>query len=444
MAKDVKRIVEDSAAAGVRKIQKNAEDVRAVIEDIHSDQIEAIADVKTRVGELYEEDNRVSKRKLPTALRVFGILAVVVSLFTIPVDVFSILVLSQAIRDTDFAAMYEITVSTQALILYAVNAFVDLVQTVLFMVLGIRLARNKRRGAARLSQTLIGVAVASMVIEMMTEGLGWNVAYAFGVLIFLIVMYTVLDPTLREERILQRKLKALEDKADQEEGMLGRDKTGEGYLKLDFFNIFWLFVIASVIGLIFESAVCPFLNNRIENRTGMLWGPFSPIYGIGAVLMVIPLNKFYDKDPFIIFFISALIGGAFEFSVSWFFQFAFGISSWDYSTEPFNIDGRTDLFHMVCWGALGLIFIKFVVPKVLELINRIPWNWRYAVTTICATFMIVNAGMTLMSFECWYSRMAGVPIDTPVAEFFDEHYDDEFMHHHFATMSIDPERATRS
>ena len=295
MANDVKRIVEDSAAAGVRKIQKNAEDVRTVIEDIHSDQVEAIADVKTRVGELYEEDNRVSKRKLPTALRVFGILAVVVGLFTIPVDVFSILVLSQAIRDTDFAAMYEITVSTQALILYEVNAFVDLVQTVLFMVLGIRLARNKRRGAARLSQTLIGVAVASMVVEMMTEGLGWNVAYAFGVLIFLIVMYTVLDPTLREERILQRKLKALEDKADQEEGMLGRDKTGEGYLKLDFFNLFWLFVIASVIGLIFESAVCPFLNNRIENRTGMLWGPFSPIYGIGAVLMVIPFSSLFSE-----------------------------------------------------------------------------------------------------------------------------------------------------
>ena len=443
MAKEVKEKVGLHAQEGVKRIQQNAEDIAMVVQEVNAESAKRIGETKEAVKSLYEDDNRISKRKLPTALRVFGILCIVAGVASIPVGVLSVVVLVHAIINTDFAAMYEITVSTQALALYAATSLVDVVEAILFIVLGARLARNKRRGAARLSQTLIWVAVADMIVNLMSSGLSWRILFGLSLLVFLTVMYVTLDPQLREERVLQRKLKALEDRSDQIEGTLGRDKTGEGYLKLDFFNIFWLFVIASVIGLIVESLVCPFLNNRIENRTGMLWGPFSPIYGVGAVLMVIPLNRFYDKDPTIIFIVSAFIGGLFEYLASWFFQFAFGISAWDYSMEPLNFDGRTDVFHMVCWGVMGLIFIKFIIPKLLALINRIPWNWRYAVTTACAAFMIVNALMTLMSFECWYARTAGEPIDTPVAAYFDKHYDDAFMSKHFATMSMDPSRATR-
>lgn len=443
MPKEVKEIVDAAAQEGMKRLQQNAEDIAAVVQEVNAENAKRLEETKSAVQNLYEDDNRVSKRKLPTALRVFGVLCMVAGLASIPVGVLSVIVLANAIINTDFAAMYEITVSTQALALHAATSLIDVVEAILFIVLGARLARNKRRGAARLSQTLIWVAAADIVVNLMSGGLTWRIFFGTALLIFLVVMYTMLDPQLREERILQRKLKALEDKSDQMEGTLGRDKTGEGYLKLDFFNIFWLFVIASVIGLVVESLVCPFLNNRIENRTGMIWGPFSPIYGVGAVLMVIPLNRFYDKDPTIIFVVSAFIGGFFEYLASWFFQFAFGISAWDYSSEPLNFDGRTDVFHMVCWGVMGLIFIKFVIPKLLALINKIPWNWRYAVTTACASFMIVNAFMTLTSFECWYARTAGEPIDTPVAEYFNKHYDDAFMAKHFATMSMNPSRATR-
>ncbi len=141
--------------------------------------------------------------------------------------------------------------------------------------------------------------------------------------------------------------------------------------------------------------------------------------------------------------VSGIIGGAFEFFVSWFFQFSFGISAWDYSGEPFNIDGRTDLFHMVCWGFLGWFFIKGIVPVVLKTINKIPWNWRYSVTAVCTALMVFNGAMTMLSFECWYARMAGQPVTTPIEKFMEENFDNNFMKTHFATMSIDPAKATR-
>ena len=181
-----------------------------------------------------------------------------------------------------------------------------------------------------------------------------------------------------------------------------------------------------------------------QDRAGLLFGPFSPIYGFGAVLMTVALNRFHDKNVVLIFLVSAVIGGAFEYLTSWFMQFAFGIVAWDYSGTFLSIDGRTNGMFMAMWGVLGVVWIKLLLPWMLKLVNLIPWNWRYAVTTVCAALMIVDGAMTLLSLDCWYQREAGKPPETAVAHFFAEHFDNQCMENRFQSMSIDPGNATRA
>ncbi|MEI3229981.1 MAG: putative ABC transporter permease [Gordonibacter pamelaeae] len=381
------------------------------------------------------------KKKIPLPLKVFAILCIVAGVAILPMIGFVIVAMVIAFREGALAD--DSTAST--VLFFALLAILALL-TVAFIVFGIRLLRDKRRFAAQTAELLTGLMVAGILCDIMLFGLDGTVLFFVAFIVFLVVLTSYLDPSLADERELQRKLRDMETREDAEDGTLGRDETGKGFIALNFFNLFWIFTVCCVLGLIIET-VYHFVvvdPGHYEDRAGLLFGPFSPIYGFGAVLMTVALNRFHDKNVVLIFLVSAVIGGAFEYLTSWFMQFAFGIVAWDYTGTFLSIDGRTNGMFMAMWGVLGVVWIKLLLPWMLKLVNLIPWNWRYAVTSVCAALMIVDGALTFLSLDCWYQRMAGNPPETAIAEFFDRNFDNEYMQDRFQSMSIDPSNATRA
>ncbi len=45
------------------------------------------------------------------------------------------------------------------------------------------------------------------------------------------------------------------------------------------------------------------------------------------------------------------------------------VDSWDYSNEPFNINGIVSLRHFISWGVLGLL-LEWFHPKLVEFIKH--------------------------------------------------------------------------
>lgn len=124
-------------------------------------------------------------------------------------------------------------------------------------------------------------------------------------------------------------------------------------------------------------------------------------------------------------------------------QSAFGIVAWDYSGTFLSIDGRTNFMFMCFWGILGVMWVKFLLPILLWMINKIPWKLRYALTVVCFVFMVVDVVLTVQTIDCWYLREAGHAPNTPLEEFFNKHYDNAYMEHRFQTMSMDPSQSSR-
>lgn len=382
--------------------------------------------------------------KLPIPLRILSIILIVSSALGIAAGVMALLPLI----NSGFLerALGEITTTTAVVI--AIAAICSFASTLLSFLVGLRLLKGKRGAASALINVNIALTAIALVCEFMLYGAGPLLLFNFVQIAAQIALSVYLNPSLTNESNLHAGLRKLDTEVHAKQGTLGLADPGEGYIRLDFFNLFWTFIVGSVIGLIVEIIFHMVVVEPgvYQDRAGLLWGPFSPIYGIGAVLMTIALNRFKDRNIIFIFIVCTIIGGAFEYFVSWFMEVSFGATAWDYSDQFLGdlFGGRTCLLFASMFGFLGLVWIKLLLPLFLRLFNLIPWKLRYSVTFVCATLMLVNCVMTLQALDNWGARMAGhVPVPG-IEQFYAENFNDEYMANRFQSMTIDPEKSVRA
>ena len=65
-------------------------------------------------------------------------------------------------------------------------------------------------------------------------------------------------------------------------------------IKDELVKIFWVFLIGSVIGCIVETLVGIIFDHSFKIRQGLIYGPFIPVYGIGAVMYYFIVSKVKD------------------------------------------------------------------------------------------------------------------------------------------------------
>lgn len=393
-------------------------------------------------------ETNLDGRRLPLLARIYGVLVLVDGVVTVAFFALAIAALIMAGLGNDIAFLKQFEPATLTFIFACVEAVVLFVNALGLTVFGVLILRNRRRYAARWAYVLMVPTMLDGLLQLALDGLAPELAKPLIQLALLVAISVTADPGLREERRLQRTLKRMSDRDDYEaaaaKGMVGRDLSGKGYASLDFFNIIWIFFAGCLAGWVIEFLYVGILTGTWQNRAGMIYGPLSPIYGFGACLLTICLNRLYRLNFVVIFFASAVIGGAFEWLSSWFLEKAFGIVSWDYTGQWLSIGGRTSGKYMCFWGLLGLLWLKMIEPRLITLINRIPWQWRYSLTLVVFALLFVDGLMTLMAFDCWYTRSAGMSQDSPVMQFFARHYPNEWMEQRLPGMSMHPDNSVRA
>ena len=113
---------------------------------------------------------------------------------------------------------------------------------------------------------------------------------------------------------------------------------------------FVVFVIYSILGYVCEMIFCAIVDKKVVNR-GFLCGPILPIYGVGAVFMLLALSR-YKSDPLVVFVFGAIICSALEYFTSFVLEKIFHNMWWDYYDYKFNINGRICLLNSILFGML--------------------------------------------------------------------------------------------
>lgn len=139
---------------------------------------------------------------------------------------------------------------------------------------------------------------------------------------------------------------------------------------------FLLFLSSAFLGCCFEVGFVWLSTGLLMSRSSLLYGPFSVVWGLGAVLMTLVLSPLRRYGPWAVFAGGAVLGGGVEYLSSLVLERTFHRLFWDYTALPFDLAGRTNLLFAVFWGGAGLVWVYWLTPRLLRLLDRLPSRGR--------------------------------------------------------------------
>ena len=151
-----------------------------------------------------------------------------------------------------------------------------------------------------------------------------------------------------------------------------------------------IFLSLSVFGWLWEVGLHLVSTGELVNR-GVLHGPWLPIYGTGAVLMLTVLYRLRSR-PVLEFFATILLCGTLEYFTSLVLEAANGGTKWwDYSGYFLNLNGRICAEGLLVFGVGGLAVVYMIAPLLDTALARVGRKKLAAVCTVAAAVFLWDA-----------------------------------------------------
>ncbi len=150
-----------------------------------------------------------------------------------------------------------------------------------------------------------------------------------------------------------------------------------------FFFYFYCF-----FGWVFESTYVSVKSRHFVNR-GFMRGPFLPIYGSGAIMMLVVSMPF--QDNLLLTYLAGCVGAtALELVTGIAMESLFKVRYWDYSNQKFNYKGHICLSSTLAWGFLTIFMTEFLHKGVERIIMAVPYSVITCVTGVVTVYMIID------------------------------------------------------
>lgn len=204
--------------------------------------------------------------------------------------------------------------------------------------------------------------------------------------------------------------------------------------RLTYCNLFFAFLSVSFLGAVTETVFMLVVWRELQNRSGVLWGTFSLVWGAGAVIFAVLLRAAAEKGPVWVFAGGALLGSSFEFLCSVLQERWFGMRFWDYSHLPLSIGGRVCPIFSVFWGFAALAWLEWLWPALGRGLERVAPKALRLSAGVLTVFMICNIVVSAAALGRMNERRHDVPAGNVIELLLDERYPDQRLERYYPSM----------
>ncbi|HRF70682.1 MAG: hypothetical protein K2P14_09530 [Anaeroplasmataceae bacterium] len=172
--------------------------------------------------------------------------------------------------------------------------------------------------------------------------------------------------------------------------------------------IFCFFVYA-FLGYICEVIYCSIGQKKLVNR-GYLYMPICPIYGCGAIIILLSMLPIKDMW-YLVLILGIVLTSLLEYLTSYVMELIFHMRWWDYSKRKFNINGRICLRNSLMFGALVMIVIYGIQPVLFLWMNAMDplavqildgiFSVGLVVDTVFSTIKNINIAKVVAKITDW-------------------------------------------
>lgn len=207
-------------------------------------------------------------------------------------------------------------------------------------------------------------------------------------------------------------------------------------MMITYFELFWLFMLGNVFGMVIEGVWCLFRYGKWETHVVALWGPFNIVYGIGIVVFYAGSALLCTHPWPLRLLIYAAAGSFVEYICGIVIRIGIRMKAWDYRDHFLNIQGLISPKMALVWAILGMgvdLFLYMPLKTLLSHIHTAPWQ---TVCWLLTAFMIVNYLCTAACIIRWANRHKGKAPLNWISRFIDAVYPDGRMEKKFCNWSF--------
>ncbi len=153
----------------------------------------------------------------------------------------------------------------------------------------------------------------------------------------------------------------------------------------------WLafFFIYCFFGWCIESTIVSFTKKKLINR-GFLLGPILPLYGFGAIVMLV--SALWVKDNLLYVYLMGLVGATcLEYVTGVLIEAVLQMKYWDYSNKKFNLNGYICLQSSLFWGVLTVVLVEVLHTPISTGVTSMNQEWLVGIVFIVMCITVIDS-----------------------------------------------------